>query len=374
MTRAANLAEAAGSGFAFRNRIINGDMRIDQRNAGAAVTPGSGISYTLDRWAFQSNLASKFTIQQNAGSVTPPAGFNNYLGATVASAATLAVGDYCFLWQALEGFNCVDLAWGTSSAKAITLSFWVYSSLTGTFGGSIQNYASTRSYPFSYTVGSANTWTQITITIPGDTGSDWLTVNKTNGGALVVNFGLGLGSTFSGTAGAWITSNKISVTGAVNVISNSGATFYITGVQLEKGSVATPFENRIYSDELAMCQRYYQKSFSIGTAPANGYAASSSGMPRYTGWVRGDGTFITSIIQFVVPMRTQPTINTYYPSGGSAGQGYGGIGNSADALIAISGVDSSQQSEKGWAFYITGKTGGNVGQVGVQWDTSGAEL
>ena len=295
MTRAANLAEAAGSGFAFRNRIINGDMRIDQRNAGAAVTPGSGISYTLDRWAFQSSLASKFTIQQNAGSVTPPAGFNNYLGATVASAATLAVGDYCFLWQALEGFNCVDLAWGTSSAKAITLSFWVYSSLTGTFGGSVQNYASTRSFPFSYTVGQANTWTQITITIPGDTGSDWLSVNKTNGGAIAVNFGLGLGSNYSGTAGAWVTSNKISVTGAVNVISNSGATFYITGVQLEKGTVATPFEFRPYGAELALCLRYYYK---IVQGPGNTYIGSACTATANTaiGWV-----------PFPVQMRTSPT-------------------------------------------------------------------
>jgi hypothetical protein len=306
MTRAANLAEAAGSGFAFRNRIINGDMRIDQRNAGAAVTPGSGISYTLDRWAFQSSLASKFTIQQNAGSVTPPAGFNNYLGATVASAATLAVGDYCFLWQALEGFNCVDLAWGTSSAKAITLSFWVYSSLTGTFGGSVQNYASTRSFPFSYTVGQANTWTQITITIPGDTGSDWLSVNKTNGGAIAVNFGLGLGSNYSGTAGAWVTSNKISVTGAVNVISNSGATFYITGVQLEKGTVATPFEFRPYGAELALCQRYYEKSYAQGTAVPSSTAVGFFSISGTT-----DSSNVKAPIRFAVTKRASPTMNGY---------------------------------------------------------------
>jgi len=247
-----------------RNRIINGNMLIDQRNAGASVTPTSDPTYTLDRWAFTLSQASKFTIQQNAGSVTPPTGFTKYLGATVASAVTVGASDYFALYQAIEGYNAADLAYGTANAVTTTLSFYVRSSLTGTFGGAFRNSAGTRSYPFTYTISAANTWTSISVTIPGDTSGTWLT---DNGIGLLIRFGLGAGSTFSGTAGAWASANYMSATGAVSVVGTSGATFYITGVQLEVGTKATPYEMQIYSDQLAQCQRYYEKNTDIA---ANG--------------------------------------------------------------------------------------------------------
>ena len=240
----------------MRNRIINGQMTIDQRNAGASVTP-SADGYTLDRWIYQASQTSKFTIQQNAGSVTPPVGFGNYLGTSVASAVTIGSSDYFLISQYIEGFNTSDLGWGTANAKTITLSFWVRSSLTGTFGGALQNNATNRSYPFTYTILSANTWEQKSVTIAGDTTGTW--VGATNGLGVRVRFGLGVGSTLSGTAGAWNGNNNLSSTGAVNVVGTSGATFYITGVQLEVGTQATSFEYRQYQQELALCQRYYQK-------------------------------------------------------------------------------------------------------------------
>ena len=236
----------------FRNRIINGDMRIDQRNAGAAVTP-SVDSLTLDRYKYEASQASKFTIQQNAGSVTPPAGFVNYLGLTTASAVSIGTSDYFQFVQIIEGLNIGDLAWGTASAKTVTLSFWVRSSLTGTFGGSLRNSAVNRTYVFSYTISSANTWEQKSITIAGDTSGTWLT---TNGIGIRLTFGLGNGSTYSGTAGSWSGSNFQNVTGATSVVGTNGATFYITGVQFEVGSVATPFECRPYGTELMLCYRY----------------------------------------------------------------------------------------------------------------------
>ena len=251
--QAANLPNT----FGFKNRIINGAMVIDQRNAGASITPGNG-SYSVDRWQAALSQASKYTVQQNAGSVTPPAGFSNYLGVTSLSAYSVGSGDFFFLRQYIEGFNFADMAFGTANASAVTLSFRVYSSLTGTFGGAVKNSAIDRSYPFSYTISSANTWTTISITIPGDTTGTW--IGATNGTGIAVLFNLGSGSTFLGTAGAWASANLVAPTGATSVVGTNGATFYITGVQLEKGSTATSFDYRPYSTELQLAQRYFEKS------------------------------------------------------------------------------------------------------------------
>jgi hypothetical protein len=238
----------------FRNRIINGDMRIDQRNSGASVTPVDG-QYTLDRWFFAMTQASKFTSQQNQGSVTPPSGYTKYLGVTSSSAYSVAAGDIFRLTHAIEGFNVADLGWGTADAKAVTISFWIRSSLTGTFGGSLINSAANRSYPFTYIISSANTWEQKTITVAGDTTGTWL---SNNGVGIRINFGLGVGSTFSGTAGAWAAGNFTSATGSQSVVGTNGATFYLTGVQLEVGSKASAFERRPYGMELDLCEYYYQ--------------------------------------------------------------------------------------------------------------------
>ena len=279
--------------FGFKNRLINGAMVIDQRNAGAAVTPTAG-TYTLDRYFYQSSQASKATIQQNAGSVTPPTGFTNYLGVTSTSAYSSGAGDFFRIFQSIEGLNVADLAWGTASAKTVTLSFWVRSSLTGTFGGSLQNSASNRSYPFTYTISSANTWEYETITIAGDTSGTWLT---TNGTGVTVGFNIGTGTTFSGTAGAWAGANYLSATGATSVLATNGATFYITGIQFEVGSTATSFDVRDYGRELALCQRYLYKVSADGTnAPslAMGFANST--------------TQVFACIYLPVSLRAAPTL------------------------------------------------------------------
>ena len=238
----------------FKNRIINGQMQIDQRNAGASVTPFDG-QYTLDRWRAYQSAASKFSAQQNAGSVTPPAGFTKYLGITSLSSYSVLSSGYNIIRQNIEGLNVSDLGWGTANAQPVTLSFWVRSSLTGTFGGSLSNSSQARSYPFSYTISAANTWEQKTVTIPGDTSGTWLT---DNGIGITVNFGLGVGSTVSGTAGAWAGSAFYSATGATSVVGTSGAIWYLTGVQLEKGSTATSFDYLDYGRSLIQCQRYYE--------------------------------------------------------------------------------------------------------------------
>ena len=287
----------SGGWTGMRNRIINGAMMIDQRNAGASVTAGASETFTLDRWAYYNSQASKMTVQQNAGSVTPPAGFSNYLGVTVGASASVTVGagDYFIIRQFIEGFNTADLAWGTASAATVTLSFWVRSSLTGTFGGSLGNGAFNRSYPFTYSISSANTWEQKTITVAGDTSGTW--VGATNGLGMRVNFGLGVNPTISGTAGAWTGSGLFSATGAVKLIETNSATFYITGVQLERGSTASSFEYRPYTTELQLCQRYYYKV--VGT----------SSYPTF-----GAGQAITTTqgriaVQYPVQMRATPTVS-----------------------------------------------------------------
>ena len=294
----------------MRNRIINGAMVIDQRNAGASVTLTAVSTYTLDRWAVDITVASKLSIQQNAGSVTPPAGFTNYLGATSLTAYSVVSSDYFYLQQNIEGFNVADLGWGTANAKTVTLSFWVRSSLTGTFGGSLSNGAFNRSYPFTYTISAANTWTQISVTVAGDTTGTW-TTNNTSG--LRVSFGLGAGSSFSGTAGAWTGATLVSATGATSVVGTNGATFYITGVQLEVGTQATSFEYRQYQQELALCQRYYEKSYNTNTAV--GTATDSSLLSSFGIYDIKTTLAIESGFQFRITKRAAPSIVVYDSAG-----------------------------------------------------------
>jgi len=256
--------------YGFKNRIINGAMVIDQRNAGAEVNPAVSGTYYLDRFFVITSAAGKFKIGQNAGSVTPPVGFNNYLGITSLSAYSILAGDYFLLCQRIEGFNFADMAWGTANAQTVTLSFKVYSSLTGTFGGSLRNSATNYSYPFTYSIPNANTWTTISITIAGPTSGTW--VGATNGIGVEVFWSLGVGSTYSGTSGAWSATNYLSATGATSVVGTNGATFYITGVQLEKGSTATSFDYRPYGTELQLCQRYLPVIQGNSAGTTYGYA------------------------------------------------------------------------------------------------------
>ena len=309
----------------FKNRIINGAMVIDQRNAGAVVTPSS-LAYTLDRWrSLMSASASKYSVQQNSSSVTPPAGFTNYLGVVSLSAYSVAAGDQYAVQQWVEGYNIADLAWGTASAATVTLSFWVRSSLTGTFGGSLGNSGGSRSYPFSYTISAANTWEQKSVTISGDTSGTWLTDSSRG---LSVTFGLGVGSTLSGTAGAWAAADYRSATGATSVVGTSGATFYITGVQLEKGSTATSFDYRPYGTELALCQRYFTTSYEPGTAI--GTVTTTGQIGRYTD---AAGNYCSIQIFYPVRMRVAPTIVSYgVLSGATSGQVSGDSGNKTSSV------------------------------------------
>jgi len=253
----ASMQESTAQFMGFKNRLINSDMRIDQRNAGAAVTINSGAhTYTVDRWSGFGQTDGVFTVQRSS---VAPAGFINSLLTTVTTAdASIGASQFYGLRQAIEGFNISDFGFGTANAQPITLSFWVRSSLTGTFSGAVTNGSYNRAYPFAYSISTANTWEQKTVTVSGDTTGTWATDNSAG---LYLYFDLGSGSSNKGTAGVWNAGGLVGVTGSVNLISTNGATFYITGVQLEKGSTATSFDYRPYGTELALCQRYYEAAF-----------------------------------------------------------------------------------------------------------------
>ena len=233
------------------NRIINGDMRIDQRNNGAS---GTANAYTVDRWVYSASQPSKGTWGRWNGASLPA--FQYALNFQSSSAYAVLAGDYFRFQQQIEADMIGDFAWGTASAQPVTLSFWVNATIAGTYGGTISNFAGTRSYPFSYSVPVASTWARIVITVPGDTSGAWILSG--NAAALTLNIGLGAGATFSGPAGAWASANYNNTIGAVSVVAINGATFFVTGVKLEIGTVATPFNRQSLAKSMADCQRYYQ--------------------------------------------------------------------------------------------------------------------
>jgi len=297
----------AGNASIMKNRIINGAMVINQR----AFSGNPVNAYTVDRWQVSVSQTGKISAAQ---STTAPTGFVNSLLLTSLSAYTVGSGEQFILDQPIEGFNCSDLGWGTANAKTVTLSFQVYSSLTGTFGGSLQNNAYNRSYPFTYSIPVANTWTTISVTIAGDTSGTWTTDNSAG---IRVNFGLGVGSTLSNTAGSWSSGNYSSATGATSVVGTNGATFYITGVQLEVGSSATGFEYRQYGQELALCQRYFEKSYNdgvaLGTSTLNGIVANAGVQGAVSSSEVDGGT------SFKVTKRATPSM-AYWDAVGNSGK------------------------------------------------------
>ena len=342
---------SVSDGVFFRNRIINGDMRIDQRNAGATVSTDN--SFPLDRFKVRTNVTgATFTSQRSTTAPTPD--FVNSLVYTTGTGANAGSTDVASILHVIEGTNVPDLGWGTASAKTVTISFRVRSSVTGTFVLTLRNSAGNRNYPATYTVSSADTWETKSITVAGDTSGTWLT---DTGIGIQLWFDLGSGSNFDGTANTWTGSTVVRVSGSANVVGVSSATFYITGVQLEVGSVATPFERRPYGTELALCQRYYFSTFA-----SDGAVPSSATCPA---------TLSNNLTECIgartpVTMRATPTYTIWNASTGASG-----TIRISGSNISVSGVGGS--TPDGFSSLSLGSSGDNTG-IGNYAFTAYAEL
>ena len=275
--------------FGYRNRVINGGMSVDQRGSASAPT-NTNATYSVDRWLLSKGGSGVFSLGQ---STTAPAGFKNSLVATVTTAASITSGDYYDIIQFIEGLNIADLGWGTATAAPVTMSFWVRSSVSGVYSFEVRNAALNRSITYNYTITNPNVWQQVTQTIPGDTTGTWATDNTTG---ICLLFPLATGSNYTtSTTGAWQAANyNASTTATTSWINTVGNTFYLTGVQFEKGTVATPFDFRSYGQELSLCQRYYEQERTGGTS---GKCFSSS-----------DSVFASQTVSFMAQKRTSPTI------------------------------------------------------------------
>jgi hypothetical protein len=258
--------------------------------------------------------------------------------------------------HSVEGLNTADLGWGAAGAQSITIGFWVRSSVTGTYGARVCNSAETRSYVFQYTINTANTFEYKSITIPGDTTGTWLT---DTGIGIGLNFDLGSGSSFEGTANAWNASNVCRASSNVRLISTSGATFYITGVQLEPGTVATPFERRSYGQEVQLCQRYFQQ---LG-----------GGM---VGFEEGNTTHSYGV-RFNQPMRAAPTFALI---SSSFAYRYINASSVGDRTITVSINGATTISTQGaWLYFDDVTTGsvqgrGAIERYGSNYINASAEL
>lgn len=337
----------------MKNRIINGDARIDQRKAGVAQTGvTTAATYIADRFFYLAASGPTVTVQQSS---TAPAGFTNSLYCTVTSTGSPSFG---LIHQSIEGYNVADLMMGTSSAQAFTVSFWVRSSQTGIYSVSIQSSTFDYSYNATYTINAANTWQYVSVTIPGTANGTWYYDNRAG---LHVRFCL---CPNASAANSWVSGSFNGATTNVNWFANSGATFYITGVQLEVGAVVNPvYERRPYALELQLCQRYFQQ---IG-AGATGFEEST--------------TRHSYGIKFPVPMRASPTFlfnngtstmtvtTRYIGSGGTGDRSYSA---SIDANSTITATGA-------WFYLIDNTSGGLAGRgsierYGVNWINASAEL
>ena len=287
------VALGAGDASIMKNRIINGAMSIAQYGTSTSIAAGGNSGYSCDRFRCDSSVGTAITSAQSTSVV--PAGFGYSLSYTTGTGTT-AAGDNAEIVQFIEANNLSDIGFGSANAKTLMLSFWARSSLTGSFGIVIENGAGTRQYLTTYSLPTANTWTQITIALPADTGGTWTLTG--NGRGLNIRWDMGIGTSNSGAStNAWGNSSFYGITGAVKPTQNTGATFYITGVQLEVGSSATGFEYVNYQTSLANCQRYYQQlNENPSTLGILGFVDATTSLLTY--------------YYFPVSMRTAPTFGT----------------------------------------------------------------
>lgn len=332
------------AGSALKQLIINPQMDIDQRNAGALVTVNAiNWCYHLDRWATIVSQTGKLQVQQQACGL---AGVAKCMRLVVASAVTPAAGDYFGLAQVIEGYTAADLAWGTASARAATLTFRARASIAGTYSLAITSGGGDRSYVAPYAIATAGVWHRITVTIPGCPDGTWPAGSSQWG---MVRWDLGDGSSFAtGSPGTWLSGAYLRATGSVQLVANAGATLDLTDARLYAGNAAPDYDQRLPGIELAMCQRYFHKSYQQSEAP--GSVAINSCIQFPATYAGGEGS---PVISFPVVMRASPTLVFYSPNTGTAARRHC-INSASDEVLT--GVNA--QGDAGFAGASTGHTVG----------------
>jgi hypothetical protein len=315
------------------NRIINGDMRIDQRNGGGVVAVTSGNpAYALDRFFSSGSQVGKLNIQRINGPATAAVGFPYYLNVSSLTAYIPLATDAFGINQAIEGDMISDLLWGTANAQPVTLSFWANTTVPGTYSGSIANGDGSRSYPFTFNL--TGTWQKIIVNIPGDIAGTWIL--NGNSRSMLVRWDMGSGANFRAAAGVWQNGNIVGVTGSVSLVSNIGTSVALTGVKLEIGNIATIFNQQSLAKSLIDCQRYFNTSYlgsgAIGTLTANGMIQYFFNGVSTATLLRG-----VSMIYFPVSMRASPTMIYYSPATGASGMTRDYV-SSVDVAIGGQGV------------------------------------
>lgn len=355
----------------FKNRIINGSMVIDQRNVGTSVIPTIDGQTIIDRFNHQCSTIRSATSIQQVNVPAPLAGFTKALKFTATSASTVGSSDFYAIGQQIEGYNWADLNWGTLNAKTITFSCWVYGSITGTFGGLIKESGQSRSYPFLYTISAANTWTQVTVTIPGDTSG---TYSSTNTSAVWIELSLACGSSYLGAPNAWNSLVNVGTTGQSNAyLTTSGATFYTTGWQIEKNVAASNFEYRPYSTELALCQRYFCKSFAQSHVPGTNGTADAGVRACWVQDATSPNRYVIINGNFPVTMRTAPTTVTIYAlNAGSPTTGSVSLYNNITTTVTVPTINGLTDNTLG--YYFSGGSNGSTGTWYMFHFTASAEL
>jgi hypothetical protein len=338
------------------NLLINPFMEIDQANEGSSVSLATGTSsYGVDMWwgVFVSSTASGVTIQRVADA---PLGYPNSLKLTVGTgASSIGATDRVLIITAVESYNFAETAFGTSSAQPLALTFWAKSSIASyTFNIVLQNSSSGHSYTANCTIASANTWTKFVVIIPGDTSGTWLLSGTGQG--LRLCFTAATGSTYQTTANAWQSGLYYGTSSNTNtILTTSSATFQISAVKLEIGSIATAMARKKISEELALCQRYYEKSWDLGTVTV----PNGQGESAFLGYF-ANANPVGGSIYFKATKRVSPTCTLYSPVTAASGKAR----DNANGTDVTGNINTTGTSGVSW---YASPSAGNQAFLSVHW-------
>src|SRR5215472_405406 len=358
------VAATLATGLFFPNKLLNPFMEIDQANEGVATAAiSNNFRYPVDGVRFSAGTTQSYTGQRVTDA---PPGYPNSARATVTVAAAVAAGDYAFFQIPIEADDLADTGFGTASARTVSVAFWLKASIAGAYGAALQNAAANRSYVWPITVPTANTWTLYTQTVPGDTAGTWVISGNAMGAALVIT--AASGSTFqTASTLSWQAGNLIAPTGMTNTIpSTGGATFQLGPAGLWVAPAPQPLLRTSIQAELTRCQRYYEKSYDVGTAPGTAAGTSSAGLVLW-GITVNNITTASNIQPYKVTKRANPTITMYSGTTGASGKVRDAIQNvDVTPTVALGGLNQ-------FSFFVNPSTAGININIQSQW-TADARL